>query len=73
LLLLQLLLLCTTSTSRRLGVLLNGLVTNIRLYLVREKKIFGCHIRYFIGCQKGFSDANKKTNYIAHLKTARRI
>jgi hypothetical protein len=28
----------------------------IRLRLVREKKIFGCHI----GCRKGFSDTNKK-------------
>jgi hypothetical protein len=41
-----------------------------RLCLVREKKIFGCYIWYFMRCQKGFSNTNKKTNYIAHLETA---
>jgi len=29
--------------------------------------------RMFRGCRKGFSDTNKKTNYIARLETARQI
>jgi hypothetical protein len=41
------------------------------LCLVREKKIFRCHIGCFMRCRKRFSDANKKTNYIAHLETTR--
>jgi hypothetical protein len=49
------------------------LATKHGLCLVREKKIFGCHIGCFMGCRKGFSDTNKKTNYIAPLETARRI
>jgi hypothetical protein len=27
----------------------------------------------FMGCRKGFSDTNKKTNYITRLETVRRI
>ena len=38
-----------------------------------RNEIFWISHRMFQGCQKGFSDTNKKTNYIARLKTARRI
>jgi hypothetical protein len=43
------------------------------LCLVGERKIFRYHIGCFVGCRKGFSDTNKKTNYIACLETKRRI
>jgi hypothetical protein len=33
---------------------------HIRLCLVREKKILGCHIGCFMEYRKGFSDTNKK-------------
>ena len=45
----------------------------LKAYLVCEKEIFGCHIGRLIGCQKGFSDTNEKTNFITRLETARRI
>jgi hypothetical protein len=51
---------------------LHVLDTNIlRLRLVRKRKIFKCHIGYFVGCRKVFSILMKKTNYIARLETAR--
>jgi hypothetical protein len=34
--------------------------SRLRPCLVREKKIFWCHIRRLTGCRKGFSDTNKK-------------
>ena len=43
------------------------------LCLVHEMKIFGYHIGCFGDVGRGFSDTNKKTNYIARLKTVRRI
>jgi hypothetical protein len=38
-----------------------------------QKFLWKCHVRYYVRCWKGISDTNKKTNYIACLKTARRI
>jgi len=43
----------------------------IRAYLVGERKVFGCHIGCFVGYRKGYSDTNKKINYITYLETAR--
>jgi hypothetical protein len=45
----------------------------VRLGLVGEKFLEKCHIRCFVRCRKGFSDTNKKTNYIACMETTRRI
>ncbi len=42
-------------------------------YLVREMEIFMCHIGCLTECWKMFLDTNEKTNFIARLKTARRI
>jgi len=44
----------------------------VRLALVREMKIYLTSRRMF-GILQGFLDINKKTNYIARLKTVRRI
>ncbi len=41
--------------------------------LVGEMNFFGYHIERLTGCRKGFSDTNKKTNFITRLETARRI
>lgn len=30
------------------------------MFIVREKKIFGCHIGYLTGCRKGFRTRMKK-------------
>jgi hypothetical protein len=48
-------------------------IRRVRLYLVGERKFFRCRIGCFVGCQKEFSDTNKKTNYIARLETVRQI
>ena len=45
--------------------------SKVRVCLVREMKIFGYHIGCFGDVGRGFSDTNKKTNYIARLETAR--
>ena len=50
-----------------------GAKQRIRVCLVREIKIFGCHIDAWEGCWEGFLDTNKKTNYRTHQETARRI
>jgi hypothetical protein len=50
-----------------------GRVAPVRVCLVGEKEIFGCHIRRLTGCRKGFSDTNEKTNFRTRLETARRI
>jgi hypothetical protein len=46
------------------------LFRSLEACLVREKKIFLCHIRCLTKCRKGFSNTNEKTNFI---KIARRI
>jgi hypothetical protein len=43
---------------------------SLELLLLRK---FRCYIRCFMGRWKGYSDTNRKTNYITRLKTARRI
>jgi hypothetical protein len=48
-------------------------IKNLRVCLVGEKEIFGCHIECLTGCRKGFSDTNEKTNFRTRLKIARRI
>jgi hypothetical protein len=35
--------------------------------LVREKKIFRCHIKCLTGCWKWFLDTNEKINFINSL------
>jgi hypothetical protein len=45
----------------------------IRLRLVREKKIFECHIGCVGRMLGGVFDTNKKINYRTRQKTARRI
>ena len=45
----------------------------LRTCLVREKKIFRCHIGHLTGYRKMFSDTNEKTNFITRLETAKRI
>ena len=47
--------------------------SKLRLCLVCEMKIFGCHIGCFGDVGRGFRILIKKTHYIARLKTARRI
>jgi hypothetical protein len=61
------------ATAREVKALLLKRNEKQRLRLAGERKICRCHIGCFVGCRKGFLDTNKKTNYIARLKTARRI
>ena len=48
-------------------------IFTLGLCLVREMKIFGCHIGCFEDIGRGFRILIKKTNYIALLETTRRI
>jgi hypothetical protein len=55
-----------SNISEKLSILLERcLVSGVKNFVMS----YGC----FMGCRKGCSDTNKKTNYITCLETARRI